>query len=646
MFTGAHNLKKLCEGYVSPEDWKPFPQIDDRQAWNKVADDPRLAKSVKAILRYADQVLETEIDPLTGSMYMAFMRNGDRLKYEENHFRRRVQLSHLVLAECFRADGRYFDRIVDYIWAILGEIHWCVPAHNFAGQHEMVMHKGDNPWKKDDPLPVPDDEYLDLFNCETAATLAETCYLLKPLLMTESPSLYYLTHQEIEAKSLSKFEGHKLYGWFHGKNNWTAWCAHNLLLAACYVIEDKNRLISFANKLMQPMQRFFDNIEPSGSCIEGPSYWNVSAGRLAAFIELIESRFGTDLEFANNEKFRNFGEHILHLHVGGNKFVNFADGAFRIDLDHGMLSHYASMIGAQPLATLIWEDMDRVAERKLARPISDRGHNEYNRQVLTHLTRLLFWTPEIEASDASTCEKSVWLEDMQVLIAREHGVAGKGLAMSAIAGSNDLNINHHSHNDIGHFSVYYDGEPIIIDIGQGAYSKSTFSESRYDKWHISSEGHNVLQINHALQRPGTGADARNVQQVSDGQISRLTLDAAPAYFEHSDGVEIMRKITFRHDEAEIIIEDDIKLNEPLTDVSFPIHLSERSIKIDEEGTCWIEAGERYISVQGDNLECQAVETINLDDPRHIEAWGETICRIVWTAQDPQAGHFKLRIHVE
>lgn len=115
--------------------------------------------------------------------------------------------------------------------------------------------------------------------------------------MATIPALYHLVHKQIEERTLARFEGRKLYGWYHGKNNWTAWCSHNLLLAASYVIEDESRLISFADRLMILMHRFFENIEESGSCIEGPSYWVVSAGRLIGFIDLVET-------FPNEFRFR------------------------------------------------------------------------------------------------------------------------------------------------------------------------------------------------------------------------------------------------------------------------------------------------------------------------------------------------------
>ncbi|MDN3722429.1 hypothetical protein QW131_32330 [Roseibium salinum] len=86
MFEDAMKVERLFEGLISTQDWKPFPQIDDRARWREVGRDPRLELSVTAILAYADELLEGDIDPLTGTMYMSFMTTGDRVDYEEKLF--------------------------------------------------------------------------------------------------------------------------------------------------------------------------------------------------------------------------------------------------------------------------------------------------------------------------------------------------------------------------------------------------------------------------------------------------------------------------------------------------------------------------------------------------------------------------------
>jgi hypothetical protein len=644
MFADVVTLPALDAGYVETADWKPFPDIADRQAWARTAADPRLASTVAAVKKIAEEVLTRDIDSLSATLYMGFMRDGDRNRYEDPYFRRRAYLSYLVIAECLTAEGRYLDKIADYLWAILGEPYWCVPAHNFAGQHEMVQYKRANPWKDDDPLPVPGEEYLDLFNCETAAILAEACYLLKPALLDAMPSLYHLVHAKVTERTLALFEGPRSYGWYNGKNNWTAWCAHNLLTAASYIFDDKARLISFVEKLVPLMDRFFANIADTGSCIEGPTYWVVSAGRLVAFVDLIEKRFQTDLGFADNAKFRNFGEHLVKLHIAGNKYVNFADGNLKIELDHGLLSRYAQKIGAASLANLIWDDVGPAAELRYYRMFEETGHVEYVRNILIHLTRLMHWTPEIASTPDVAYDESLWLPDMQVMLARQYPEAGRGLMLSAIAGSNDLAVNHHSHNDIGHFSVYLDGEPILIDLGQGTYSKATFGGDRYAMWHINSDGHHVPRLNGHRQTAGTGADARDVVYAYDDGISRLSLDAAPAYFGPETSDSVRRSIIFDHARAEIRVVDHVTLAEGLTTFELPLYVSDRDIVI-ERDVCRIRCGARWLEVTPGNLHLVGNERVEITDIRHRGTWGDAVRRLTFAATHAGEGTFALTLRV-
>lgn len=625
-------LNDFVLGCGERDDWKPFPTIDQRDAWENMTLPPGVDHWPTAIIRFADKVLLKDIDPLSGTMYTNFMLNGDRSLYEENYFRRRVELSYLVIAECLTANRTYLSRIIDYIWAILGEIYWCVPAHNFAHHHEMVLYKKVNPWNKDDPFPVPDDEYLDLFNCETAALLAETCYLLRPLLLKEFPALYHLIHQQIETRVLSKFDSSKLYGWYNGKNNWTVWCAHNILLSACYVIEDKHRLVSIAEKLCVLVSRFVENLKESGSCIEGPTYWNVSAGRLAAFIALLEERFQVNLATRDNTKLCNFGEHILKLYVGGNRYVNFADGALSVDLDHGLLSKYAQLIDSKPLAHLVIKDSARAAEKCL-RQNTERGGRDYMRQSLVHLTRQLFWTSQAIGSDDLVCDPSIWLDDMQVMVARDSRVPGTGLCVSAIAGSNDELLNHHSHNDVGQFSIYFEGEPIIIDLGQGAYSRETFSDTRYDMWHISSEGHNVPVINGRVQRHGTGVEAKNVCYFCDQKQSTLHFDASVVYGYNSERDRIEKSITFDHECSTVTVNDHIMLSKPITTLEFPLYITERAVTHHTDNMITLKLKDKELCIIANNLVFQGMERLLLSDVKHREVWGEAIAKLRFEIAD-------------
>ena len=60
--------------------------------------------------------------------------------------------------------------------------------------------------------------------------------------------------------------------------------------------------------------------------------------------------------------------------------------------------------------------------------------------------------------------------------------------LAAKAGNN---ADSHNHTDVGSFTVYKDGKPLIIDLGVETYTRKTFSADRYEIWTMQSQFHNL-----------------------------------------------------------------------------------------------------------------------------------------------------------
>src|SRR5690606_10513971 len=95
--------------------------------------------------------------------------------------------------------------------------------------------------------------------------------------------------------------------------------------------------------------------------------------------------------------------------------------------------------------------------------------------------------------------RDVWFPDLQVMIARDKAGSADGFFVAAKGGHNQES---HNHNDIGNYIVYYDGLPLLIDVGSGTYTKRTFSAERYDIWFNCSDYHNVPTISGVRQQAG------------------------------------------------------------------------------------------------------------------------------------------------
>ena len=100
--------------------------------------------------------------------------------------------------------------------------------------------------------------------------------------------------------------------------------------------------------------------------------------------------------------------------------------------------------------------------------------------------------------------KDVWLPDLQVMVARDEEGSTKGFYVAAKGGHNDES---HNHNDIGNYVVYYDGQPLLIDVGRGTYTRKTFSDRRYEIWYNCSDYHNTPS-------PSTGKHSRRAGSIA------------------------------------------------------------------------------------------------------------------------------------
>src|SRR6185437_14023769 len=74
------------------------------------------------------------------------------------------------------------------------------------------------------------------------------------------------------------------------------------------------------------------------------------------------------------------------------------------------------------------------------------------------------------------------------------------------------------------------GRPVIIDVGSGTYTASTFSGHRYDLWFNTSAYHNLPTINGYQQHDGLAYAATDVRyRFDDEGIVFLSMDIARAY---------------------------------------------------------------------------------------------------------------------
>ena len=253
--------KKISEKEIDPTPL--FPPASDRAAWLAALKKPHSRRIARELVRTAREVLTQPIPALPASLFMEFVRNGDRSHYQAPYFARRANLNALVMAEVIEYKGKYLDAIIDYLWEITAEHTWCLPAH---------FHL------KDDPFPEPPAEVVDLFAAETGMTLSQVLNLLEPELKAVSPNLVKTVRENLSRRVVEPILRKPFpFWWLVGISNWTPWCCSECLATALCVLKDQPaRLRKAVSVLQKGIDAFIRQYSADGFGVEGPSYWSKS----------------------------------------------------------------------------------------------------------------------------------------------------------------------------------------------------------------------------------------------------------------------------------------------------------------------------------------------------------------------------------
>ena len=618
----------LLEHLAETSAWRPFPRAVDRDVWEGLLAHPLNRERRAWLLGQAEALLRQPWPQLPASLYTEFARTGNRSHFQEPYFRRRQDLAVLVLAECMEGQGRLLDEIANGFWLISEEATWCVPAHaeRIAG----------------DVLPRQDRQSVDLFACETAMVLAEAYYLLRDELEGFSPALCHRLRREVERRVISPVERRDDFHWFNGFNNWSPWCSSNVLGAAMYLLDDNDRLADLALRLMGVVDRFLAGYGPDGGCDEGPGYWGVAAGAMLVFLELLHSRTAGAVDIYDQPLIRNMGRFFADVHIHGPWFVNFADAPARHTPRRDVTYRYGERVGLpelQNLALLGARDWD---PRGLVwPPIGDRQSGG----DLPDMLRELFWVPA-DARPGTLCKRtSVWLPDLQVLVARESATGSEGLFLAAKGGHNGES---HNHNDIGQFILYLNGDPAIIDVGVETYTRQTFSNERYEIWCIRSSGHNVPLVNDVEQAPGEDHRATEVAFSQDGETQRLEMYLEKAYPEAASLIELRREFVLRAGKAaSATVSDAYQVGAKSARIRLPL-FAVREVTDVEPGLLAVHCQPRRLLVRYDpDVLRVSIGDIRIRDPRLRAAWGDQLRRITFeTVDDAPSGGYQLLFEEE
>ncbi|OYX04152.1 MAG: hypothetical protein B7Z15_17820, partial [Rhizobiales bacterium 32-66-8] len=271
------NVRHVRQVLETAPAFMPFPRAGDTGLDSIRAQVGPTA--VAALLAQARADAVAPIPALPASLYLEFLRNGQREGYEDAQRARRSMLYRLTLAEWLTGQGAFVDAIENLAFARLEETNWAWPAHART-------------------LDLPDHPTVDLAAAMTALDLAEMDYLVGDAL---SASLRARLRSEVDRRTIAPFLERNDHWWLHPTptrqvNNWTAVCVAGVVGAACYLEADLDRLAGIVTRGLHSLADYLETFDSQGGSSEGPDYWSYGFGNYVVLAQLLEARSGGQID--------------------------------------------------------------------------------------------------------------------------------------------------------------------------------------------------------------------------------------------------------------------------------------------------------------------------------------------------------------
>ncbi|MBS1815185.1 MAG: heparinase II/III family protein [Acidobacteria bacterium] len=600
----------LATSLLRVDAWRPYPRAGETQGWERVAPEVRAA-----VLAVADEANSGDWPQLLATDELEFKRNGNRSHFEALHFGRRARLGKLALGESIDPKGKYIDQVANGLWLVCEETFWGVPAH-LGGQKDGVG------------LADVSEPIIDLFAAETAATVAWIVYLLEQQLDAVSPELVKRAHAEITRRILGPYLTRNDFWWMglngkpHHLNNWNPWINSNVLTAALIVERDPQRRAQLVEKVCRSADEFLGDCSPDGACEEGPAYWT-RAG--ASFFDicntLVSAHGGQGGSVWTHPYLRALGHYIADMHIANLYYVNFGDVHLPAAPEPELAYRFGRATNDATLAEMgAFDSVKRgmAAEGAVLRKNVNSALSELG--SLSRGLAAVMCSAEIrKAKRHDALTRDAWYSSLGLMVAREQEGSTKGFYTAMQAASNGRS---HGHNDSGSFMVFYNGQPVFIDVGVGTYTAQTFNKDRYKIWTMQSAFHNLPTIAGVMQHEGRQYKARVLDYNKSDSASSLRVDLAPAYPKTAGVQSWKRTVTLDRAAHRVLVDEEFLLAQ-----AGPVMLTfmcAHEAVIQKDG---VRVGEVLLGFDASVLEA-VVERIALTDPSLKHAWGDAVWRVL------------------
>ena len=574
-----------AKGNILPQkDFKLFCELDS-YSFNE--------RKAKEAIREAEESLKKEIPLLPLSLYFDFFRTGNRKNFETKYQARRGMCLSLALGEYFERKGRFTEKLVDVIWAILEESTWVIPAH-----------LQNSPYGADRNIPpVYQPNVLhctELLSAGTCAIMATVLYLCRDILDAVNP----LIAEKMEYITLERcippyLHGNYLWMGFSQErrvNNWGPWVSSLTLYVTALLEKNPITREAVAQKVMLVLDNYTNCLPDDGGCDEGPAYWSGAGGSYFDALEILYDMSGGKINVYDSPFIKSIGEYIINVNVDGKRFVNFSDAGATACPDGNLLRRFGEKCGSSELAAF-GDTMATINDINISGTFCYR------------ILRCLI-SEDVKETKVKGKLKS-FMPALKVMTARESEDTSKGVFLGAKGGNNGES---HNHNDVGSFVIYKNGKPVIVDAGNETYTKKTFSAERYTIWCTQSLYHNLPAFDGVGQENGKQycSCCEKYEETADG--AKYTVQLKDAYPESIGIRSYLRCSELKGDT--VSINDTVSLNKK-KEIDFRFLTCEKP-KIMENG--------RITLAENMNLSYDAsvftaeVEMLTLVDETMLKRW--------------------------
>ena len=494
-----------------------------------------------AVVKKAEEYLDYEFPIITLSSYRRYVQDGNRGQMEALYFPRRTALINLAMAEYFERKGRFTNKLIDVIWAILEESTWLISAH-----FRYSIGAGDGVPNFFGDIRTHD---LALFAAATSAELALVYYYCKDILDEVSPYIAERIKYEVTERAIKPYLT-KIYFWTgegrRERGNWLTWIISNMLVVCGVFADDMNIRERMVQRALNSLDIFFDAYNPDGGCDEGPAYWECACGAMLTALEILWDLSGGKIDIFDHPLIEKMAEYAPSVNLFDNVVANFADSARKVTVSGTVLKKYADRINSPLL-------------NDFAHYMSGLCGNHALGHSIPYSSIMSLYGDVVEPTDMISAPRSVYYDYIKVAVMREYEVRGKGLTVAVKGGHNAEN---HNHNDVGTFMLYKDKTPVIIDLGKGEYINWQFAtrEKCIQKY---SDYHNLPTFDGKWQV--SGADAKSENESFNDENQELKMQIASAWGKDSGVLSFERRVKL--DNSKLTLQDTVELQDD-TDIDF------------------------------------------------------------------------------